>query len=103
MQENIMSNAYIEMFKTGTPYLASWFTVKAVNRNTCNIYDKDKKLNIEGVFLCFDSSDFFEIPKLNTDVLVIFTDSTYTKGLVVKCEQTESIVVNEYKFFTKSF
>ncbi len=93
-EEQEIREAIEMMFRSKIPLVASWFTVRSVEGNTCTIVvDEDNDLTVEGILLGFEKSDMIVKPKLNTDALVVFTDGSRTNGMVIKCQETESVTI----------
>jgi hypothetical protein len=93
-EEQEIREAIEMMFRAKIPLVASWFTVKSIEDTTCTIViDEENDLELEGILLAFNKSDVAVKPKIKTDVLVVFTDGSRTNGIVIKCQETESIAI----------
>jgi len=71
------------------PLSCEYGKVKQVSGDTCTVTIDE--LDIDGVLLGFDKSGVIVYPEVDSDVLVLFTDTKKTAGVVVYVEKTASI------------
>lgn len=91
-EEEEIRRAVTAMFERNVPLIATWLKVKSVEGKTCTVVrDEENDLTVDGILLGYDKSGNIEIPKNDTDVLVLFTDGTRTNGAVMKCEESISM------------
>jgi hypothetical protein len=89
MINEVIRKTIISMVEGLIPIVSTWVKVKSVTDQTCTIILND--LEIEGILLGFDKSDVVVYPKINTQVLVMFTDNSKTNGAVVLVKETDKI------------
>lgn len=76
--------------KSRIPLVCEWVKVKSVTDQSCDI-EIDESLTIPNILLGFDKSAVIVYPKVNSNVLVLFTDTKKTNGVVIYVEETDKI------------
>jgi hypothetical protein len=69
----------------------AWGTVKSVSGQTCTVTIDD--CDNENILLGFDLSGVIVYPKVNKDVLILFSDEKKINGVVIYCEETDKIEI----------
>ncbi len=73
------------------PLNSTWATVKSISGDKCTVIINE--LEIEDILLGFDKSGVIVYPKVNTDILVMFTDNSKTNGAVVVVKETDKVEI----------
>lgn len=80
---------------------SEWVSVKSVTGQTCTVTISDGSetgTDIEDILLGYEKSDVIVYPKVNSDVLVLFTDNKKTKGAVIMVEETDKVEIMGINF-----
>lgn len=91
MEADKIRKAIIAIIQGQIPLNSTWGKVKSVSGQFCTVIIDE--LEVKKILLGFDKSGVIVYPKLNTDVLIVFTDNTRTRGAVVVVKETDRIEI----------
>ena len=69
--------------------------MKSVEAQSCKVTFEDGTggVDVKGILLGFDKSGLIVYPKVNTDVMVVFTDNSKTYGAVLIVKETDKVEI----------